>query len=48
MLIPTSLMIDPDQKARLEKIAEKEGRSFGNLVRKILADWLKTKETKNA
>jgi hypothetical protein len=38
--LPTSLRLDPEIKAALEKAAAADGRSMANLIDRILRMWL--------
>ena len=38
--LPTSMRLDEDLKAALEKAAKADGRSVSNLTERILSDWL--------
>jgi hypothetical protein len=39
-----SFRIDPELLAKLKAAADKDGRPLGNLLNKILTDWVKEKE----
>ena len=43
---PTSIRIPADIKKKLEQMAKEDGRSFNNLVNKILNEVVKQGETK--
>jgi predicted HicB family RNase H-like nuclease len=43
---PTSIRIPAELKAKLEQMAKEDGRSFNNLVNKILNEAAKQGETK--
>ena len=42
--LPTSIRLDPDIKAALEKAATADGRSVSNLMDRILREWLVKKK----
>ena len=39
--VPTSMRLDPDVKAALEKAAADDDRSVSSLVERILKEWLR-------
>jgi hypothetical protein len=41
--IPTSMRLDPDVKAALERAAADDDRSVSSLVERILKEWLRDK-----
>lgn len=41
--IPTSMRLDPDVKAALERAAAADDRSVSSLVERILKEWLRDK-----
>lgn len=43
---PTSIRIPAELKAKLEQMAKEDGRSFNNLVNKLLNQSVKQEETK--
>lgn len=41
---PFSIRLAPELRAALDKIAEKEGRTTGNLISRILTEWIAAKK----
>ena len=46
--VPTSMRLDPEIKAGLERAAEAEGRSVSNMTDRILREWLMNRKLLSA